>query len=185
VQNLIRAVQDGLAHQSPRLLMPPSQEFVRKNIPENAAVTVPELGAPRQRRPLWSVRLQEIHDQRWQQKQELFGMVKGLRAQGMRAFEIVKATGICRARVDKWLRLSECPPLRSKKAPRPGMAEYLREDLRRLWDQGCQDGTKLLDEIRKLGYIGSYSSLLRVLQPWREEKRAAKRMEVAITQPAQ
>jgi transposase len=182
VQSLIRAVQDELAHQSPRLRMPPAQEFARNNSPEKATVAVAK---SRQRRPLWSLRLQEIHEQRWQQKQELFGRVKSLRAQGMRAFEIVEATSLCRGTVDKWLRLSECPPLRSKKAPRPGMAEYLREDLRRLWDQGCQDGTKLLDEIRKLGYIGSYSSLIRFLQPWREEKRAAKRMEVTITQPTQ
>jgi transposase len=66
-------------------------------------------------------------------------MVKGLRAQGIRAFEIVKLTGLSRGTVDKWLRLSECPPLRSKKAPRPGMAEYLSEELRRLWDQGCRN----------------------------------------------
>jgi hypothetical protein len=103
-------------------------------------------------------------------------MVKDLRAQGIRAFEIVKLTGLGRATVDKWLRLSECPPLRSKKAPQPGMAEYLSEELRRLWDQGCQNGRKLLDEIRKLGYIGSATSLARFLPPWREEKRAAQRL---------
>jgi hypothetical protein len=102
-------------------------------------------------------------------------MVKGLRTQGMRAFEVVKATEISRGTVDKWLRLSECPPLRSQKAPRPGMAEYLRDELQRLWDQGCQNGSKLLVEIRKLGYVGSYTSLCRFLQPWRKEKGAAKR----------
>jgi transposase len=185
VQSLIRAVQDELAHQSPRLLMPSAQEFVGDDTPQKAVVAAPEDVALRQRRPRWSLRLQEIHQQRWQQKQELFGMVKGLRIQGMRAFEIVKVTSLCRGTVDKWLRLSECPPLRSKKAPRPGMAEYLREELRLLWDQGYQNGTKLLDEIRKRGYIGSYSSLLRFLQPWREEKRAAKRKEVAAQQPTQ
>ena len=65
------------------------------------------------------------------------------------------------------------------------MAEYWREELRQLWDQGCQNGTKLLDQIRQLGYMGSYSALLRFLQPWREQKRAAKRMELAATQPTQ
>ena len=44
---------------------------------------------------------------------------------------------------------------------------------------------KVSGKIRKLGYTGSYSSLLRFLQPWREEKRTAKRLEVAATQPAQ
>jgi len=99
-------------------------------------------------------------------------MVKGLRAQGMRAFEIVEATGISRGRVDKWLRLKECPP-QGKMAPRPGMPGYFREDLRRLWDQGRQNGKELLEEIRKLGYRGSYSGLCTLLAPWREEQRAA------------
>jgi transposase len=34
----------------------------------------------------------------------------------------------------------------------------------------------LLEQIRKLGYVGSYSSLTGFLQPWREEKRTAKRL---------
>lgn len=77
------------------------------------------------------------------------------------------------------------PPLRSKKAPRPGMAEYLRDELQRLWDQGCQNGSKLLVEIRKLGYVGSYTSLTRFLQPWRKEKGAARRMEIVATPPTE
>jgi hypothetical protein len=173
-------MEDELAHQRSRLLMP-AQEFVRNNAPEAAAVVVPEVAPSQQRGPRPSLRPQEICQQRWQQKQELFGMVKGLCAQGMRAFEIVKATGISRGTVDKWLRLSECPPLRSKKAPRPGMAEHLRDELQRLWDQGCQNGSKLLVQIRKLGYVGSYTSLSRFLQPWRKEKGAARRMEIVPT----
>ena len=86
--------------------------------------------------------------------------------------------------MDKWLRWEECPP-QNKMAPRPGMAEYFREELRRLWEQGCQNGKQLLVEIRKLGYIGSYSGLTRLLSEWREEKRAAEKAAVAATQPAE
>ncbi|MGC2657379.1 MAG: hypothetical protein WA324_05340, partial [Bryobacteraceae bacterium] len=92
---------------------------------------------------------------------------------------------ISRGTVDKWLRFSQCPPLRSKKAPRPGMAEYLSDELQRFWDQGCQNASKLLVEIRKLGYVGSYTSLCRFLHPWRDEKGAAKRIDIAATQPTQ
>jgi transposase len=80
--------------------------------------------------------------------------------------------------VDKWLRLKECPP-QNKMPPRPGMAEYFREELRRLWNQGYENGKQLLVEIRKLGYIGSYSGLTRLLSEWRDEKRAAPRAAVA------
>ena len=89
-------------------------------------------------------------------------MVKGMRAQGMRAFEIVKATGISRGRVDKWLRLDECPP-QGKMAPRPGMAESFREELRQLWDQGCQNGKQLFAEMQQRGYIGSYDGTVAIV----------------------
>ena len=49
--------------------------------------------------------------------------------------------------------------------------------------QGCQNGRELLDAMRKLGYVGSYSSLTQFLQPWREEERAARRM--AAPEPSQ
>jgi hypothetical protein len=136
----------------------PAREYVRNNAPENAAMVVLEVALLQQRGPQPSLRPQEIRHQRWQQKQELFGMIKGLRAQGMRAFEIVKATRISRGTVDKWLRLSECPLLRSKKAPRPRMAEYLRDELQRLWDQECQNVSKLLVEIRKLPSTETHTS---------------------------
>jgi transposase len=55
------------------------------------------------------------------------------------------------------------------------MAEYFREPLLRLWEQGCHKGVNLLLEIRKLGYIGSLASLNRFLAPWRAAKRAANR----------
>jgi hypothetical protein len=120
-------------------------------------------------------RQKEIRRQRRQQKEELFGMVKGMQAQGMRAFEIVKVTGISRGRVDKWLRLAECPP-QNKMAPWPGMPEAFREELRRLWDQGCQ--------VRKLGYIGSYSGLVSMVSEWREERCGAEEAAVPAASPS-
>ena len=178
VQGLTKAVQEELAHQRRHLLIP-AQQFVHNNAVEEPTIAVAEEVPSQQRGKTPSSRPEEIRQQRWQQKLELFGMVKGMHARGMKASEIVRATGISRGRVDKWLRLAECPPLRHKKVPRPGMAEYLHEELRQLWDQGCHTGKKLLDEIRKLGYIGSLTSLNRFLQPWREEKRAAQRKETA------
>jgi hypothetical protein len=62
------------------------------------------------------------------------------------------------------------------------MVQYLSEELRRLWDQGCQNGTKLLEQIRKLGYVGSYTSLNRFLVPWRK-KSTLRGAEAAATQP--
>jgi hypothetical protein len=175
-------MQEELAHHRHHLLIP-AQEFTRKDTANKATEGVPKSVPWQQRGQLPSPRPKEIRQQRRQQKEELFRMVKGLHAQGLRAFEIVKATGISRGRVDKWLRLEECPP-QNKMAPRPGMVESFREELRRLWNQGYGNGKQLLAEIRKLGYIGSYSSLTVLLAPWREEKRAAERAAVAAAWPA-
>jgi transposase len=169
VQNLTKAVQQELEHRRHHLLIP-ATEFIRKDASDKPVLSPQRSGRPNPRQ-------KEIRRQRRQQKVELFRMVKGLQAQGMRAFEIVKATGISRGRVDKWLRLTECPP-QNKMAPRPGMAEAFREELRRLWEHGCQNGRKLLDEVRKLGYIGSYSGLVSLVSEWREEERAAEKTAV-------
>ena len=175
VQNLIKAVQTELEHRRHHLLIP-STEFLRQ---DTIAAVVPS--QQRWGRP--NPQQKEIRRQRRQQKEELFGMVKGMQAQGMRAFEIVKVTGISRGRVDKWLRLAECPP-QNKMAPRPGMPEAFREELRRLWDQGCQNGKKLLEEVRKLGYIGSYSGLVSLVSEWREERRGAEKAAVPAASPS-
>ena len=174
IQNLIQTVQGELAHQHQHLLMP-VQEFDAQKA--EAPKVIPR--KPPGRLP--GSRKEEIREQGRQQKVALFQMVKGLHAQGMRAFEIVRATGISRGRVDKWLRLQECPP-RNRMAPRPGSVEYFREELRRRWEQGYQNGKQLLAEIRQLGYAGSYDSLTRFLASWRAEKRAAEKAETEASQ---
>ena len=83
VQNLIKAVQEELAHQRHHLLMP-AQELVRNDSAEQVTGAEPERAPSPQRGPLPSPRQKEIRQQRRQQKAELFRIVKGLHAQGMR-----------------------------------------------------------------------------------------------------
>jgi transposase len=83
----------------------------------------------------------------------------------------MRQAGISRGLANKWLGLEECPP-RAKRTSRPGMAEDFREELWRRWEQGQQEGKQLFSEIRQLGYIGSYASLMRFLTPWREAQGA-------------
>jgi hypothetical protein len=51
--------------------------------------------------------------------------------------------------------------------PTPGSAETFRQYLRQRWDAGYRNGRMLLDELRALGYVGSYKSVGKVLSPWR------------------
>jgi transposase len=169
IQNLQQAVQTELACQRAHLTIP-AREFVRLQEKNEAPATV-TISRPRRVRPNPSQ--QEVRQQRWQQKGELFEMVKSLRAQGFNVTAIMRQAGISRALVNKWLRLEECPR-RAKKTPRPGMAEDFREELWRRWEQGQQEGKQLFAEIRKRGYVGSYASLMRFLAPWREARSAVK-----------
>jgi transposase len=171
IQNLQQAVQGELALQRAHLMMP-AGEFKRQIETEKALAAELVTRKPRQERSDPSQK--ERQQQRRQQKVELFQMVKSLRAQGLTGSDIMRQTGICRALIDKWSRLEECPP-QSKKTPQPGMAEDFREELWRRWEQGHQEGKQLFAEIRKLGYVGSYASLMRFLAPWRAERGAAGR----------
>ncbi len=107
---------------------------------------------------------------------ELFRRVKGLYAQGRKASQIVQETGLSRRQVDKWLSWEELPE-RNRMAPRLGMAESMRESVRQLWDQGWHNGKQVFAKIRQSGYVGSYAGIRRLLEPWREESRAAKRIK--------
>jgi Transposase len=98
IQNLIHAMQEELAHQRDHLLIP-AQELLHHDATEEPTAAIPNIVPSQQRGQLLSPRPKEIRQQRRRQKEELFRMVKGLHAQGMRAFEIVKATGISRGRV--------------------------------------------------------------------------------------
>jgi hypothetical protein len=44
---------------------------------------------------------------------------------------------------------------------------YFREYLSRRWAEGCTHAGRLFEEIKRLGYSGSYSHLARLLSPWR------------------
>jgi transposase len=168
IKNLQQAVQTELLCRRAHLKIP-AGEFTWRTETDKAPEVVRTISRPRRVRPNPSP--EEVRQQRRQRKVELFEMVKSLRAQGVKVSEIMRQAGISRGLVNKWLRVEECPP-RAKRTSGPGMAEDFREELWRRWEQGQQEGKQLFAEIRQLGYIGSYASLMRFLVPWREAQGA-------------
>jgi hypothetical protein len=108
----------------------------------------------------------EISRQLRQNKQDLFDTFKALQASGLKISIIAQRLGFNRRRFDKWAKQSKLPE-RNKRQPSPGSAETFREYLRQRWDAGCRNGRMLLDELRALGYVGTYKSVGKVLSPWR------------------
>src|SRR5208283_5964819 len=126
----------------------------------------------------------EVARQRRQQKLELFRTIKQMRAAGMKVSQIARQLGLCRRRIDKWIQLDELPE-RNWMQPRPGMPESFRDYLRQRWEAGCRHGRTLFAEIRKLGYVGCYSGLAKLLPPWRQPKPETERAISALAEAMQ
>jgi hypothetical protein len=90
--------------------------------------------------------------------QHLFDTFKALQATGRPIAVIARQLGYNRRRLDKWAKQTQLPA-RQKKHPSPGSAETYREYLRQRWEAGYRNGRLLLDEVRALGYTGTYKEV--------------------------
>ena len=104
----------------------------------------------------------EIGRQLRQTHQELFDAFKVLQATGLSISIIAQQLGCNRRRLDKWAQQSVLPE-RQKMHPTPGSAETFREYLRQRWDAGYRNGRVLVDDLRALGYKGTYKAVGKIL----------------------
>jgi transposase len=103
---------------------------------------------------------------------EQFKRVKELHQAGFSLNKIVDDTGVGWRTVAKWVTL-EVLPERRLMDPRSTNPARFEDFLARLWNDGCRNGRKLLNEVRKQGYAGSFSHLERLFQKWRSTGAAA------------
>ena len=89
-----------------------------------------------------------------------------MQATGLKVSQIAKHLGINRRRIDKWVHFDTLPE-RSRMQPRPGMVESFRDYLRQRWEAERRHGRTLFAEIQKLGYVGGFSNLAKLLSAWR------------------
>jgi transposase len=164
VRNLRQAVERELAvHRRDRRVSLPSPTMPPEK-PQGEKKTRPiRICSP-------VVEYRQKRTEQWrQEKLKLFQTIPQMKAAGMKVSEIAGHLGMNRRRIDQGVRLEEFPE-RSRRLPRPGMAESFREYLRERWEQGCHHGRNLLAEIQPLGYVGCYSRLAQLLSPWRQPK---------------
>jgi hypothetical protein len=65
-----------------------------------------------------------------------------------------------------------------------GSAETFREYLRQRWDAGYRNGRVLLDELRALGYQGTYKAVGKIVSPWRQGNVDYERTTTDVSIPA-
>lgn len=102
----------------------------------------------------------------WRSRQESFDQIRDLHKEGMTLREIAQRTGFHWRSIAKWVQLS-APAERTAIAPKPSSPNYFLDYLRRRWEAGCIVGRHLFDEIKRRGYVGSFSNLERLLAKWR------------------
>jgi len=120
-------------------------------------------------------RLAEASQRRLARRVEHYHRVHQLHARGADRRHIALAVGISRPTVYRYLRMPEPP--QAKRAPRRRRAlldPYVPYLLQR-WDQGCQTGTRLWQELRDQGYRGSLATVARAVARLRRQQRAGQR----------
>ena len=99
-------------------------------------------------------------------RQELFDESRTHFEGGSSVREIARKLDFGRRRVERWVRRIDLPD-RNTMASKPSTPAYFGALLARRWDEGITKIRRLIDEIRRYGYTGSYSHLARFLAPWR------------------
>ena len=165
ILNLRQAVERELAVQRPHLRVLPPSTPALPPAPRTETAKNPSRQVPVSSR-VWKHQAEAARQGR-QEKLELFQTIRRMQATGLKVSQIAKHLGINRRRIDKWVRLDTLPE-RSRMQPRPGMAESFRDYLRQRWDAGSRHGRTLFAEIQKLGYVGGFSNLAKLLSAWRQ-----------------
>jgi hypothetical protein len=105
-------------------------------------------------------------------REDLFAQVRALYDAGKTATAIAQKLGLSRRRVDRWVRFERLPP-RNAIAKSTCSPAYFRDHLTRRWEEGCTLATRLLTEIKGIGYTGCYTHLARFLAPWRTDRNSS------------
>jgi transposase len=91
-----------------------------------------------------------------------FDEVKALQLEGLTQREIARRMDIARPTVCKYFRLKSLPNRKDRVLSTSKTVPYQHHLSKRLRD-GCQDLTQLYDELRQMGFDGSYSSVSRAV----------------------
>ena len=112
-----------------------------------------------------------------------WGAIRSLRQQGRSKKAIARELGLDIKTVRKWLRQPFRP---QRRRPRGRELDEYREFLRGRAPEVGFNAVVLLRELQALGFRGSYTSVKRYLQPWREEQRLVSAATVRFeTEPGQ
>jgi transposase len=97
---------------------------------------------------------------------ERYQRVLELDGQGVSLRAIARRMGMHRGTVRRWLRTGSFPERARRHAT--SRTDPFVDYLRRRWDEGCHNAARLTEEIRALGFRGSYLMVRRRVAGWRQ-----------------
>jgi transposase len=115
----------------------------------------------------WRNQLRRAHRQ---SRKDVFETVHALSKEGLTCSDIARRTGYGRRSITKWLTF-KTPPDRRRAALQPTSPLYFEAFLTQCWKDGNRRGRHLFHDIKRRGYIGSFSNLERLLATWRRAER--------------
>jgi transposase len=110
---------------------------------------------------------------------ERYETVKRLRIEGISISKISRRLRMDRHLVRHFSRCDEYPevkPAFRKTSPLINYQDYIR----RRWNEGCGNAKQIYQELLKLGYVGSYDTLMRFLKVWRSDLPKEDRLRIRL-----
>ena len=132
--------------------------------------------------PKAKTRPEQVREDRRQHRVDRYNEVVGLSRKGMSQQEISRTLHLERKTIRRFLRAGQFPE-RASPHRRPSGVNKFQEFLRRRWDEGCHNATKLWHEIQAQGYTGGRSTMARFIATLRTPGTTYFRKTVAPRQP--
>ena len=111
------------------------------------------------------------------QRYDRYQQVMALREQGLGVTEIARRVGLSRRTLERWIKEGDFPETKRRRKRRSVFDPYAGYVLKR-WEQGCENGLQLWQEIKDQGYQGSAKTVYRFLTSLRKKQRIIWKPEV-------
>jgi len=110
---------------------------------------------------------------------EKYETVKRLRIEGISISEISRRLRMHRETIRHFLRCDEYPELKRAFRKTSPLVKY-QDYIRQRWNEGCGNAKQIYQELLKLGYVGSYDTLMRFLRVWRSDLPKGDRLRIRL-----